>query len=109
MKSLGLMQVIAGSISRITVSRLGQAILCGWTFAGFIEGIAGFGVPAAICAPLMITLGFTPLIAVVAVLVGHSWAVTFGGMAGAYYTIELATGLPENKSRRLWLHSLHYP
>jgi lactate permease len=74
--------------------------LTGWdgfalrlTFAGFIEGIAGFGVPVAVLA-LVIALGFKPLTAVVVVLVGHSWAVTFGGMAAAYYTIQLATGLP---------------
>ncbi len=93
MDSLGLMQTIAGFISRITINSTGQALLCAWTFAGFIEGIAGFGVPVAVLAPLMIALGFRPLTAVVAVLVGHSWAVTFGGMASAYYTIQLATGL----------------
>jgi lactate permease len=93
MQSLGLMQAIALSISRISVNRLGLALLLAWTFAGFIEGIAGFGVPAAVLAPLMMVVGFSPLTSVVAVLVGHSWAVTFGGMAGAYYTLQLATGL----------------
>jgi lactate permease len=92
-RSLGLMEVISSSISKITSNRLGLALLCGWTAAGFIEGIAGFGVPIAILAPLMISLGFKPLTAVVVVLVGHSWAVTFGGMAAAYYTLQLATGL----------------
>jgi lactate permease len=93
-RSLGLVEVIASSITRLTSDRLGLALLCGWSAAGFIEGIAGFGVPIAVLAPLMITLGFKPLTSVVIVLVGHSWAVTFGGMAAAYYTIQLATGLP---------------
>jgi lactate permease len=94
LQSLGLMELIASSIARITANRLGLALLCGWTFAGFVEGIAGFGVPVAVLAPLMIALGFKPLTAVVVVLLGHSWAVTFGGMAAAYYTIQLETGLP---------------
>jgi len=39
-------------------------------------------------------LGFSPMVAVVSVLVGHSWAVTFGSMGSSYYTIQLVTDIP---------------
>lgn len=94
MSELGLMRSIAATISGLTISRRGQALICGWAFAGFIEGIAGFGVPVAVITPIMVALGFNPLVSAVSVLVGHSWAVTYGGMAAAYYTVLLATGLP---------------
>jgi lactate permease len=73
---------------------LGHALLLAWVFSGFVQGIAGFGVPVAIVAPLMLMLGFPPIIAATAVLVGHAWAVTFGSMGSSYYTIQLVTGIP---------------
>jgi lactate permease len=94
MSRLGLIHSIASTIARLMGNSLGQALMCGWAFAGFIEGVAGFGVPVAVIAPLMVALGFNPLLSAVIVLVGHSWAVTYGGMAAAYYTLLLATGLP---------------
>lgn len=96
MQHLGCIEVIAGSVIRISKSQLSQALLLGWSFSGFIEGIAGFGVAVAVVAPLMRTLGFSPITAAATVLVGHSWAVTFGAMGSAYYTIQLATGIPSS-------------
>ncbi len=93
MSRLGLIHSIASTVAGLTRNSLGQALMCGWAFAGFIEGVAGFGVPVAVIAPLMVALGFNPLLAAVTVLVGHSWAVTYGGMAAAYYTLLLSTGL----------------
>ncbi|MFC2007676.1 L-lactate permease [Chloroflexota bacterium] len=86
--------VIGRSIAGLVRPRIGQALLLAWAFAGFIQGIAGFGVPVAIVAPLMLMVGFSPLIAAAAVLVGHSWAVTFGSMGSSYYTIQLVSGIP---------------
>jgi len=93
-ESLGGIGVIGKSIAGLVRPRLGQALLLAWVFAGFVQGIAGFGVPVAIVAPLMLMLGFSPLIAAASVLVGHSWAVTFGSMGSSYYTIQLVTGIP---------------
>ena len=33
----------------------------GWSFAFMIEGASGFGTPAAIAAPILMSLGFNPL------------------------------------------------
>lgn len=91
---LGGIGVIGKSITGLVGSRLGQALLLGWAFSGFVQGIAGFGVPVAVVAPLMVMLGFSPIVAATLALVGHSWAVTFGSMGSSYYTIQLVTGIP---------------
>jgi len=91
--NLGGIGVIGKSISGLVKQRLGQALLLAWVFSGFMQGIAGFGVPVAVVAPLMLMLGFSPVMSAVLVLVGHSWAVTFGSMASSYYTIQLVTGI----------------
>jgi len=55
-----------------------QVILIGFLFGSLIEGIAGFGTPAAIVAPILVSLGFSPLLAVVSALIANSTAVSFG-------------------------------
>jgi lactate permease len=77
----------AGAFDRInegfaTISddRRVQVILLGFFLATFIEGAAGFGTPAAVVAPLLLALGFPALAAVVAALIGHIIAVTYGAV-----------------------------
>lgn len=55
-----------------------QAIIIAWLFGSLIEGIAGFGTPAAITAPLLVSLGFAPILSVVLSLIANSTAVSFG-------------------------------
>lgn len=56
----------------------------GWVFASFLQGIAGFGSPIAVVAPLLIGIGVKPVIAVVIPLIGHTWANTFGSLGVAW-------------------------
>jgi len=77
----------AGAFDRInrgfaTVSddRRVQIVLIGFFMATFIEGAAGFGTPAAVVAPLLLGLGFPALAAVVAGIIGHIIAVTYGAV-----------------------------
>jgi lactate permease len=84
--------VIGRTMARLTDDRLAQALLVGWGFSSFIQGVTGFGVPVAVAAPLLIMLGFNPVKAAAIALVGHGWAVTFGSMGSSYYTIQLVTG-----------------
>jgi L-lactate permease len=54
-------------------------ILC--LFMGsFMEGIAGFGIPAMLIAPLMLVGGFKPLTSIVLPLAANTIAVTFGAL-----------------------------
>tara|TARA_Y100000310_G_scaffold340625_1_gene437114 strand:- start:2024 stop:3571 length:1548 start_codon:yes stop_codon:yes gene_type:complete len=55
-----------------------QAIIIAFLFGALIEGIAGFGTPAALAAPLLVSIGFTPLLAIVLSLIANSTPVSFG-------------------------------
>ncbi len=89
-------EAIGRSMSRLANDRLVQALLIGWGFSGFIQGITGFGVPVAVATPLLVMMGFPVIRAAAIVLVGHGWAVTFGSLGSSYYTLALVTGLPED-------------
>ncbi|MEA1966637.1 MAG: L-lactate permease, partial [Thermodesulfobacteriota bacterium] len=67
-------------MQNISSDRRVQAIIIGYMFAAFIEGAAGFGTPAALAAPLLLSLGFPPLAAAVICLVFNSFPVTFGAV-----------------------------
>ena len=71
-----------------------QALLIGWAFASFLQGVGGFGVPTAVTAPLLVGLGFSPMAAVIIPSLGHAWAVTFGSLASSFQALMAATGLP---------------
>lgn len=60
--------------------RPAAALLFAWCLSGVLEGIAGFGVPLAVIAPMLVALGLSPVTAVAATAVGHAWSVTFGDM-----------------------------
>ncbi len=57
-----------------------QAIIIAWLFGGFIEGSAGFGTPAALAAPLLLSLGFPALAAVMVALIANVTPVSFGAV-----------------------------
>ncbi|BBD10016.1 L-lactate permease [Desulfovibrio ferrophilus] len=76
----GGMETIQYGMQNITADRRIQAIIIGYMFAAFIEGAAGFGTPAALAAPLLLSLGFPPLAAAVICLVFNSFPVTFGAV-----------------------------
>lgn len=64
----------------ISEDRRVQIVLLGFFLATFIEGAAGFGTPAAVVAPLLLGLGFPALASVIAALIGHIIAVTYGAV-----------------------------
>ncbi|BDF77395.1 transporter, lactate permease (LctP) family [Pyramidobacter piscolens W5455] len=78
LKQSGAMASINGMFSGITEDARLQAIIVGYCFAGFIEGAAGFGTPAALGAPILISLGFPPLAAAAICLVCNSTPVNPG-------------------------------
>lgn len=90
----GTIQTIGSSLPHLTGDRGMLAVIIGWIFASFLQGVGGFGVPVAVVAPLMVGLGFSPLAAVVIPSIGHSWAVTFGSLGSSFQALMAATGLP---------------
>jgi lactate permease len=91
------LQVAGGAVDELHswLSRLaGDARLTGllvaWFFALLLEGAAGFGTAAALAAPFLVALGFPPMRAVAAALVGHAVGVSFGAV-GTPVIIQAAT------------------
>jgi lactate permease len=84
----------------------------GWVFASFLQGIAGFGVPIAVVAPLLVGLGVRPLYAVVIPLIGHAWANLFGTLAVAWLattrvvTLEDVGATAFQSAMLLWIPNL---
>jgi len=76
----GAVDRINAGFATISDDRRVQVILLGFFLATFIEGVAGFGTPAAVVAPLLLALGFPALAAVVAALIGHAVATVFGAV-----------------------------
>lgn len=72
-----------------------QFVTMAWLFSAVLQGIAGFGVPVIIVVPILIELGFHPVTSTAAVLIGHSWAVTFGSMGSSFFTMYLVTNIPQ--------------
>jgi lactate permease len=89
----GAIKIIGEALPYLTKDRGMQAILIGWVFASFLQGAGGFGVPVAITAPILISLGFNPIAAVVIPSIGHGWAVNFGSLGSAFNALMSATNL----------------
>jgi lactate permease len=90
----GAIRTIGLALPHLTSDMGMQAIIIGWVFASFLQGVGGFGVPVAVIAPLLVGLGFTPMAAVVIPSIGHGWAVTFGSLASSFQALIASTGLP---------------
>ena len=78
LRKSGAMASIDRMFSHITSDARLQCVLIGFVFAGFVEGSAGFGTPAALAAPILISLGFPPLAAATVCLIYNSWPVEPG-------------------------------
>ena len=90
----GSFKLISSTFTRLTHgNKLLQLLVLGWAFPSFIQGVCGFGVPVAVSAPLLVGLGFNPIVAVVTALIGHSWAVTFGSLGSSYAVLVRLTDL----------------
>ncbi len=84
--------VIRAGFTSITPDRRIQVIIIAWLFGAFIEGVAGFGTPAAVAVPLLVGLGFPAMAAVMAGMIIQSTPVSFGA-AGTPILIGVNTGL----------------
>ncbi|MDQ2733079.1 MAG: L-lactate permease [Armatimonadota bacterium] len=110
----GKFEIIKGSIANLASDRRIQALLIAFSFGAFLEGAAGFGTPVAICAAMLIGLGFKPLQAAALALIGNTAPVGFGALGTPILTLAKVTGLPLNSlsimvGRQLPVFSLIIP
>lgn len=89
----GAIRTIGRALPGLTPDRGLQAMIIGWVFASFLQGVGGFGVPVAVTAPILVGIGLPPLAAVVVPSIGHGWAVTFGSMGSSFQALLASSGL----------------
>ncbi|REC93633.1 L-lactate permease [Kushneria indalinina] len=76
----GKFEIIRASIATISEDQRIQVLLIAFCFGAFLEGAAGFGVPIAICAALLVELGFKPIRAAMLCLVANAAAGAYGAI-----------------------------
>lgn len=89
-------KVLQDRMSNLSDDRRIQALMIAFSFGAFLEGFAGFGAPVAITGALMIGLGFRPLEAAKAALIGNTAPVAFGSVGIPIITLAKVTGLDES-------------
>ncbi len=89
----GAIRAIGTGIERFSADKSIQILIFGWIFSSFLQGVAGYGVPIAVVAPLLLGLGFSPVVSVAVPAIGHSWSVTFGSMGASFQALMSVTGL----------------
>lgn len=80
LKFSGAMATINEGFLRLSRDTRISVIIIGFMFGSFIEGAAGFGTPAALAAPLLISIGVSPIAAATVSLIFDSCAVSFGAV-----------------------------
>jgi lactate permease len=90
----GKFEIVKQTIAGLASDRRIQLLLIGFSFGAFIEGASGFGTPVAICAAMLIGLGFAPLPAAGLALIGNTAPVAFGALASPVIGLQKVTGLP---------------
>jgi lactate permease len=89
----GAITQLGEALPHLTADRGMQALVIGWGFASFLQGVGGFGVPVAVVAPILIGLGFAPMSAILIPSIGSGWAVTFGSLGSSFQALLATTGL----------------
>src|SRR5688500_15027130 len=89
----GQFEILKRTVAGLADDRRVQALLIAFGFGAFIEGAAGFGTPVAVCAAMLIGLGFRPLSAAALALIGNTAPVAFGALGTPIITLAQVTGL----------------
>jgi len=88
----GAIRSIGVGVANLTEDHVMQLLILGFAFSSFLQGVAGFGVPVAVVAPVLVGLGFPPIQAAVVPLVGHAWSVTMGTLSSSFQALVTVTG-----------------
>jgi lactate permease len=86
--------VLRRSFAAISDDRRIQSIVIAFSFGALLESLAGGGSPIAICAVMLIAIGFSPLKAATVALVANTAPVAFGGLGNPITIMGQVTDLP---------------
>ncbi len=89
----GCFERIKASVAGLSPDHRLQAILIAFCFGAFLEGAAGAGTPVAICAAMMVGLGFHPFQAACLCLIANTSPVAYGGFGTPLLTLQSVTGI----------------
>src|SRR5262245_46741317 len=93
----GRFEGIKNSVAGLSADHRLQAVLIAFAFGAFLEGAAGGGTPVAICAAMMVGLGFQPFLAACLCLIANTSPVAYGGFGTPILTLANVTGLDAQK------------
>lgn len=87
-------QAINKILTGIFEDRFVLFLMMCWTLTAFLQGIAGYGLPAVIASTILIKAGYQPVKCAAAALLGHSCYISFGTMGSSIYGIDMVTDTP---------------
>ena len=88
----GAMDVIKGMLTGVSADRRVLILLIGWSFGGFLEGMAGFGTAIAIPAGILVGLGMNPVPACLSCMLANSFPTAFGSVGIPTVTLTASPG-----------------
>jgi lactate permease len=91
------MDRLGGALSSILPRSTQSVLVVAWVFPSFVQGVAGFGTPIAVAAPLLVSMGVRPALAVAMPLIGYHWSVGFGSVGSSFYMGALTAQLSESQ------------
>lgn len=89
----GAMELVKRMLMGVSKDKRVLALLIGWGFGNFMEGMAGFGTAVAIPASMLVGIGLDPMSAVLGCLVVNSTPTAFGSVGVPTVTLASVTGL----------------
>jgi len=89
----GGMETIKKLLTGISRDKRILALILAWGFGGFLEGIAGFGVPVMIVGSILVALGYNPMLAVVLSLVANCVPTPYATVGVPVSALAGVTGL----------------
>ena len=92
----GGMETIKAMLISVSPDKRILVLILAWGFGGFLEGIAGFGVPVLIPGSILVSLGFSPMLSIVACLVANSVPTPYAMIGIPALTLSGVTGLDAN-------------
>lgn len=98
LKASGATAAINRGFMNICPDKRVLACIIGFSFCSFIEAAAGFGTPAALAGPLLVSLGFPPMAAAMIALIFDSTAVSFGAVGTPVTAALSALGMANNEA-----------
>lgn len=84
---------MGGPLSSILPTETENVLIVAWILPSFVQGVAGFGTPIAVAAPMLLSMGLSPVAAVALPVIGYQWSVTFGSMGSSYFMAGLTAEL----------------